>query len=132
MYMGQDARKEYLKQNVMTAGPAALIAMLYEACIKNIKLATIAYEDGHDISGTNEYLLKAQRIIGELIACLDMGIDISKDLLSLYEFMLRQLRIANSRKDMSLLEPLIPILESMRDTWRSVDGMQRKTMAVEC
>ncbi|MEA4947553.1 MAG: flagellar export chaperone FliS [Oscillospiraceae bacterium] len=131
-YMGRDPRGEYLKQNVMTAGPAGLLAMLYDACVKNIRLAGISYEENKDIGAANNYLLKAQQIISELISCLDMNIGISADLLRIYEFMLQELREANIKKDMARLAPLIPILQSMRDTWQQVDGMQRKNMTVEC
>ncbi|MGE4484090.1 MAG: flagellar export chaperone FliS [Oscillospiraceae bacterium] len=132
LYIGQDPRREYLKQNVMTAGPAGLIAMLYDACIKNIKLAEISYEEKKDICATSNYLLRAQKIVSELISCLDMSMELSSSLLRIYEFILRELRIANAKKDMKKLDPLIPILESMRDTWREVDGLQRKSMTVEC
>lgn len=132
MYLGQDPRREYQKQSVMTAGPAGLIAMLYDACIKNIRLAKLAYEDNHDICATNNYLLKAQKIISELISCLDMSMELSQSLLEIYNFMLSELRLANAHKDMAKLDPLIPMLQSMRDTWQQVDGIQRKSMTVEC
>ena len=132
VYIGQDPRSEYLKQNVMTAGPAGLVAMLYDACIKNIKLAEISYEEKKNIVATSNCLLKAQKIISELISCLDMSIELSNSLLQIYEFILRELRMANARKDMNRLEPLIPILQSMRDTWLKVDELQRKNMTVEC
>lgn len=131
-YMARDPGEEYLKQNVMTAGPAGLLAMLYDTCVKDLKLARISYEDNKDILATNNYLLKAQQIINELISCLDMNMKISTDLLRIYEFMLREMREANINKDMARLEPLIPMLQSMRDTWQQVDGMQRKSMTIEC
>ncbi len=132
LYMGQDPRMKYMSQSVMTAGPAGLIAMLYDACIKNIKLAKISYEESGNICTVNNHLVKAQKIISELISCLDMSIELSNRLLGIYDFMLGEIRTANVKKDMGRLDPLIPLLESMRDTWREVDGIQRKTMAVEC
>jgi flagellar protein FliS len=93
-----DPRKEYMKSAVMTAGPAELIAMLYDACVKNLKLAMLSYEERKDICATSNYLIKAQKIISELMNCLDMSYDLSKDLLAIYEFILGQLRIANRAK----------------------------------
>lgn len=132
MFIGQDPRREYQKQSVMTAGPAGLVAMLYDACIKNIKLAEIAFEENKDIVAVSNCLIKAQKIVSELISCLDMSIALSNDLLQIYEFILRELRMANARKDMKRLEPLIPILQSMRDTWLKVEGLQRKNLTMEC
>ncbi len=127
-YLGTDPRKEYLKQGVMTASPAELIAMLYGACVKNLKLAVMAYEDSKDICTTNNYLIKAQRIVSELMNCLDMSIELSSQLIKVYEFMLIELRAANAKKDMSRVEPIISMLESMRDTWYSVAQQQRRSM----
>ena len=124
-----DPRKEYLKQEVMTASPAELVAMLYSACIKNLKLAVMAWEDSKDITTINNCLIKAQKVIVELMNSLDMSIELSGQLLKVYEFMLKELRAANVKKDLSNVEPLIAMLESMRDTWYSVAQQQRKGMA---
>lgn len=128
LQMGTDPRKEYLKQGVMTASPAELVAMLYGACVKNLKLAVMAYEESKDICTTNNCLIKAQRIISELMNCLDMNIELSAQLMRVYDFMLRELRSANVHKDMSRVEAIINMLESMRDTWHTVAQQQRRNM----
>jgi flagellar protein FliS len=127
-----DPGKEYIKSAVMTAGPAELIAMLYDAGVKNLKLAMLSYEENKDICATSNYLLKAQKIISELMNCLDMNYDLSKDLLAIYEFILNQLRIANARKDMQALPSISDILESMGETWHAVARTQRERMVAEC
>ncbi len=127
--LGKDPRKEYLKQEVMTASPAELVAMLYGACVKNLKLAVMAYEDSKDICTTSNCLIKAQNIISELMNCLDLNVELSNQLLKVYDFMLIELRTANVKKDMSRVEPIIAMLESMRDTWYSVAQQQRRSMA---
>ena len=70
-------KREYLKQSVMTASPAELIVMLFDACIKNLKLAQINLED-NDYSGAHTHFINAQEIIAELINCLDPGVDLSQ------------------------------------------------------
>ena len=132
MQMGTDPRKEYLKQGVMTASPAELVAMLYGACIKNLRLAVMAYGEFKDVCTTNNCLIKAQKIISELMNCLDMSFELSTNLMKVYEFMLRELRTANIQKDMSRIEPIIGMLESMCDTWHSVAQQQRKSMVEGC
>ena len=123
-----DPRKEYLKQGVMTAGPAELVAMLYGACVKNLKLAVMSYDEYKDICTTNNCLIKAQKIISELMNCLDMNIELSTQLVKVYDFMLNELRIANVRKEMNRLEPIISMLESMHETWQCVAQQQRRSM----
>ena len=130
-YIATDPRKEYLKQGVMTASPAELVAMLYDACIKYIRLANISYDECKDICAANNYLIKAQKVISELSNSLDMSIEISSQLLRVYDFMLKELMKANARKDMSKTEPIVKMLESMRDTWREIAQQQRKGMLTE-
>jgi flagellar protein FliS len=127
--IGTDPRREYLKQEVMTASPAELVAMLYGACVKNLKLAVMAYEESGDICTTSNCLIKAQKIISELMNCLDLNIELSTQLMKVYEFMLGELRTANVKKDMARVEPIISMLESMRDTWYTVAQQQRRSMA---
>ncbi len=127
--IGTDPRREYLKQEVMTASPAELVAMRYGAWVKNLKLAVMAYEESGDICTTSNCLIKAQKIISELMNCLDLNIELSTQIMKVYEFMLGELRTANVKKDMARVEPIISMLESMRDTWYTVAQQQRRSMA---
>lgn len=113
-------RQEYLKQSVMTASPAELIVMLFESCIKNLKLAEICLSDKKDIERSNEHFIKAQKIIMELVNCLDTSFEISKDLLSIYDFLLYSIRVMNIKKDLSQLPGVLEILDSLRNTWEQI------------
>jgi flagellar protein FliS len=113
-------RQEYLKQSVMTASPAELIVMLFESCIKNLKLAEICLNDKKDIERSNEHFIKAQKIIMELVNCLDTSFEISKDLLSIYDFLLYSIRVMNIKKDLSQLPGVLEILDSLRNTWEQI------------
>ncbi|HHU22283.1 MAG TPA: flagellar export chaperone FliS [Clostridiales bacterium] len=113
-------RKEYLKQSVMTASPAELIVMLFESCIKNLKLAEICLNERRGIEKTNEHFQKAQKIIMELINCLDTSFEISNSILEIYEFLLHSIREMNIKKDLSQLPDVLEILSSLRDTWEQI------------
>jgi flagellar protein FliS len=113
-------RKEYLKQSVMTASPAELIVMLFESCIKNLKLAEICLNDKKDIATANGHFIKAQQIIMELVNCLDTSFEISKHLLSIYDFLLYSIREMNIKKDLARLPDILEILGSLRDTWEQI------------
>lgn len=104
----------------MTASPGELIVMLFDACIKNLKLAEICLADNHDISGSHTHFRNAQDIIVELVNCLDPGVELSAQLLDIYDFLLRTLREMNIKKDLSLLPDVLDILTSMRDTWQRI------------
>lgn len=117
-FMKHNLKQEYLTQSVMTATPSELIVMLYEACIKDLKLAEISLNDRKDLDAANLYLQKAQKIIMELTNSLDTGYEISAQLLELYGFLLRSIREMNCKKDLSQLPALLEILTSLRDTWK--------------
>ncbi|NLF35203.1 MAG: flagellar export chaperone FliS [Clostridiales bacterium] len=117
-YAKNHLRQEYLKQSVMTASPGERVVMLYDACIKNLKLAGIALDGRMDYDAANTHLLQAQKIILELTNCLDTSYALSEQLLKLYDYLLRCLREMNYKKDLSLLPDVLELLSSLRDAWR--------------
>lgn len=120
-YANQNLKQEYLKQSVMTATPSELIVMLFDSCIKNLKLAEICLNERKDIEGANLHFQKAQKIILELVNCLDTNFEISAQLLSIYDYLLRSIRHMNVKKDLNPLPDALDILVSLRDTWQKVD-----------
>ena len=122
----QDA---YRRQDVMTANPVDLIIMLYDALKKNIVLGKRGIIK-KDIPGAHKHLIKAQEIITELINSLDMNYQISEELLDLYEFALKSLADANMHKDVEPLDPVIEMIESIREAWKEISVMSRGQMAL--
>lgn len=119
-YRNNNLRQEYLKQSVMTASPTELIVMLLDSCIKNLKLAEMCYIEEKDISNSSSCLIKAQKIIMELVNSLDTSMEISSQLLPIYEYLLHEIRLMNSKKDFEHLPNVLEIVTSMRDTWEQV------------
>ena len=114
----QDA---YRRQDVMTANPADLIVMLYDALKKNIILGRRGIEKKNTESAHN-HLMKAQDIVSELIKSLDMTYEISDELLSIYGFALRSLSDANIRKDAEPLGAVIEMVDELREAWKQVSS----------
>lgn len=119
-YKQSNLKQEYLKQSVMTATPSDLVVMLFDSCIKNLKLAEICLKDRKNLEGANTHFIKAQKIIMELTNCLDTSYEISAQLLEIYGFLLRAMREMNVKKDLSILPEVLDILVSLRDTWQKV------------
>ena len=117
----------YKRQDVLTAGPVDLIVMLYDALKKNIVLGKRGIIK-NDVSGAHKYLMKAQMIVTELINSLDMNYQISEELLELYEFALRGLADANMHKNIEPLDPIIEMVDSIREAWKEISVMNRGTM----
>lgn len=102
-----------------TATPVDLVIMLYDGCVKQLKLAKIHHES-NALDKTGDCISKAQDIILELVRSLNMNIPMSNDLLALYEFMINELVQANLRKDMDRLDPVIEMMGSLSDGWKQV------------
>lgn len=111
--------EKYKQQNVMVANPVELIIMLYDGCIKNMKLAKIAIADGN-LQDANNSLIKAQDIVTELIMSLDFKYPIANELMNLYDFILSSLREVNASKDAGGIDPLIEMLNSLKKSWTHV------------
>ena len=117
----QDA---YRKQDVLTAGPVDLIVMLYDALKKNIILGKRGIVK-KDVPGAHKCLIKAQMILTELINSLDMSYEISGELLDLYEFALKSIADANMQKNAEPLDPIIEMVDSIREAWKEISSMNR-------
>jgi len=116
---GRNAGNQYREQSILTASPGELVVMLYDGCIKQVRLARLAIQE-NDIEQSSQYLIKAQDIIDGLIKGLDFNYPISKDLMNLYEFILREMIDCNISKDVGKLDGIEPILVDMKTTWETV------------
>lgn len=123
-YLMKNPHDTYREQGVLTAGPMELILMLYNGLRKNMVQARRAMERP-DPAQAHAHLIKAQNIVSELINSLDMGFGISRDLLALYDFMLNQLVEINVTKNPASVEPLLEIVDTLREAWQQAGRMQR-------
>lgn len=108
--------QQYQQNIVNTSTPQELVLMLYNGLIKFLNLSVQAIEN-KELENAHNNIIKAQRIIEEFMATLDMDYDISKNLYSLYDYMHRRLIDANIRKDKEILEEVLGFARELRDTW---------------
>ena len=120
-----NAGNHYRQQSAMTASPGELTLMLYDGCIKNLKLSKL-HIDGKDYAKANDVLQKTQAIIAELIRSLDLRYDLAKQLHSLYDFIFDTVVQANVKKDVKLADDALGLLEELRDTWRQAVKINRQ------
>ena len=120
---------QYRNQSVLTAGPAELLIMLYDGCLRHLGQARTAMQETNSLTA-RQHLLKAQDIITELINGLDFEYDIAHQLYSLYEYMGHELTIANVDQDPACLDRIEPLLRDLRETWEQVSlSVQRMAIA---
>lgn len=119
------AQNAYKQNSVTTASPGELTLMLYNGCLKFLGKAKLAIEE-KNIQEKNNNLQKAQAIIAELMSTLNMDIDISKQMLPLYEYMNHRLVEANIQNDVAIIEEVEGLVTEFRDTWKEVIRINRQ------
>ncbi|AYO29935.1 flagellar export chaperone FliS [Biomaibacter acetigenes] len=111
-----NAYQQYQQNSILLASPQKLLIMLYDGAIRFIKAARKAMEE-KDFEQANYNLVRAQDIFSELNCNLDMDIDISKNLRSLYNFINDKLIQSNIKKSVEILDEIEPMVEDLRNTW---------------
>lgn len=114
------AQQAYKRTQVQAASPEQLVLMLYDAARTRVNHARIALASGdRELSRSN--ILKAQAIVGELTASLDMSAgDIARNLYRLYEYITYLLIEANLRHRPEALDPVHRMLTELREAWAAI------------
>lgn len=120
-----NAFNAYKQNSVTTASPAELTLMLYNGCLKFLNKAKQSIKE-KNIQERNNNIQRAQAIIGELMATLNMDIEISKQMLPLYDYMTRRLTDANVKNDIAIIEEVEGLVTEFRDTWKEVIKITRQ------
>ncbi len=117
------AKNAYMNNQVTTAPQNKLIVMLYDGAIRNLKLTELLLEEEkYSIEEVNNALVKAQNIIFELMATLNLeaGGEVADNLYSLYDFMYNKLVRANIDKDKEAVTLVRSYMEELRESWASI------------
>lgn len=119
--MDRSALKTYGTQQVMTASPVKLVALLYDKAIVSLREAIRAIEAG-DVQARWKANNRATEILTHLCTTLDheSGGDIARNLHQLYQFMLGRLFEVDMKSDAAAAREVIGLLEPLRDSWREL------------
>ncbi|HBI60102.1 MAG TPA: flagellar export chaperone FliS [Lachnospiraceae bacterium] len=115
----RNAAQMYQTNSVKTASPARLTLMLYDGAVKFCNIAIEGIEEGN-IQKANDNIIKAEKIIVELRATLDMKYPVAKEFDTVYDYIYRRLVEANMKKDKEVLKDALKHTKTMRDTWKEV------------
>ncbi|WP_456332533.1 flagellar export chaperone FliS [Fervidibacter sacchari] len=113
----------YLQQMVETATPIQLIGLLFRRGSELMDDAEAAL-NARDLERANDALVKAQRIVAELISSLDMekGGEIAVNLHRLYTFVWERLLHANLRKAVGPLQEAKTVWKELQSLWEQVEA----------
>ncbi|QNU67127.1 flagellar export chaperone FliS [Ruminiclostridium herbifermentans] len=120
---------QYKENSIMTATPEELTLMLYNGLVKFLMQAQNAIET-KNIEKANNGILRAQAIIKEFQATLDMNYEVSEGLDSLYDYMYRRLIEANLKKDVSIVVEILGYSKELRDTWAQAMKIAKRSIPV--
>ena len=117
--------QSYQQNTMATASPGDLTLMLYNGCLKFIKQAKKAIEENKTEEKHNN-IIKAQNIINELMVTLNMDIEISHNMMQLYDYINTRLIEANMKNEISILDEVEGYVVEFRTTWKEVIKITRR------
>ena len=110
--------QQYQESTLETASQGKLLLMLYDGAIRFLTQASAAMET-KNWQDSHNFILKAEDVITELMACLRMeaGGEIAFNLYRLYEYMNWRLVQSNIKRDASGVLEVQARLKELREAW---------------
>jgi flagellar protein FliS len=116
------AQQAYRDSAILTAPPERLVVMLYDGVNRFLIQGATALRSG-DMTVTNDRLRRAEAIITELRATLDLSQgQVANNLESIYSFCQRHLLEARLKRDPEKIEHVAKLLRELREAWDQVAG----------
>lgn len=111
----------YKQNSVNMASKERLLLMLLDGAVKYTKVARLAILE-KDIAKAHKELVRVQDIFLELMITMDRSSGkYMEDLYDIYNFIKNELIRANIKKDVEIIDNVLPIIENVRDMWYEVD-----------
>lgn len=115
---GANAYNAYKNNSVNYASKEQLLLMLLDGAVKFAKMARQAILD-KDIKKSHENLIKTQDIFTELMITIDQNAgEWAVNMYKIYDFIKEKLFEANLKKDVKVLDEVMPLIEEVRNTWQ--------------
>ena len=119
--MYPNAYNVYKNNSVNYASKDQLLLMLVDGAVKFAKIRRQAIID-KDIKKAHTNLMKTQEIFIELMVSLDMEkAEWTNDLMQIYAFIKDKLVEVNMKKDIKIMDEILPLIEEVRDLWYETD-----------
>lgn len=117
----QAYKKVSVDSQLSAASPHKVIQMLMAGAIERLIQGKAAMQQG-SLAVKGERLGKALDIVISLRTCLSMdeGGDIAKNLDALYDFMIRQIALANQSNTSEPLDDVVEMLREIKSAWDQI------------
>ena len=119
--MDREVSQKYLAQQISSASPAKLVAMLYERAITLLRETVEAIEAG-DIERRWRANAKTTEVISNLWGTLDRerGGEIAENLNLIYGFMMMRLTMVDVENNAQAAREVIQLLEPLWRSWQEI------------
>ena len=111
----------YKQNSVNMASSQQLLLILLDGAVKYTKIARMAILN-KDIARAHKELVRVQDIFLELMITMDKNTKYMEDLYNIYDFIKNELAKANIKKDITIIDNTLPLIEEIRDMWYEVDA----------
>jgi flagellar protein FliS len=116
----------YKNNSVNYASKEQLLLMLVEGAVKFCKIARQAIVD-KDIKKAHDSLIRTQEIFSELMVSLDTTAgEWAVQLLRVYAFIKEKLIEANMKKNLEIIDEILPLIEDINETWKEAYKRAKK------
>jgi flagellar secretion chaperone FliS len=107
----------YQRNQVLTARTEELTLLLFNGGVKFLNQAKLAIEN-KDPAKAHAFIMRTQDIITELMVTLNMDVELSHSLYSLYDYMKQRLIDANISKDIEILNEIEGMFQELKTSWQ--------------
>ena len=115
--MYPNAYNVYKNNSVNYASKDQLLLMLVDGAVKFARISRQAIIE-KDVKKAHTNLMKTQEIFVELMVSLNMEqAEWTNDLMQIYAFIKEKLVEVNMKKDIKIMDEILPLIEEVRDLW---------------
>ncbi|MBR4342154.1 MAG: flagellar protein FliS [Lachnospiraceae bacterium] len=127
--MTSEKKKDFTRR-ISQANKTDLVVVTFDIIIENIDCASKCLEEG-DVNGYRTELKSAQRFLGELMRSLDFKYPISKNLLSIYEYVQKKLIACDISGEDRGLDEARGILSRIGEAFSQIAGQDNSESVME-
>ena len=119
---GGNPYNTYKQNSINMSSKEQLLLMLVDGAVKHTKIARLAILD-KNIPKAHTELIRVQDIFTELMVTMDKSVGkYMEDMYDIYDFVKSELARANMKKDIAIIDNVLPLIEEVRDMWHEVDS----------
>ena len=121
----------YKKQSLSTMTPIEVILKIYGECEKQLH-RSINYINSKEYAQAHNSLNLSAELINALRSVLNMEVgEISNNLDSLYEFFHKQIIQADMKKDVTIIEEILPQICELKDAFMQISKLPREGVVAQ-